>query len=383
MRRHCPRRPRITGLVILALPSLLQAGEIYKSVDANGNVVYSDHADPSTAQTLVQLEDSRYPPQEIHLCGSKNCFTLMRDHGSYHRTDGTDDTWIIETFTARSVVLRRHGVATGGSDVTYAGEVANDRLINVTVDGKPTGGIATGGIDASWGSALNTLPGSNAERDATNLAIMDAGSSGTVSTAQTPPPLPPEEQATLPEPGYLWTPGYWYWREQRYFWIPGAWVQPPQAGFLWTPAYWGPVGTLYTFHPGYWGRTVGFYGGINYGYGYFGNGFTGGRWVGNSFAYNSSVNHLSPAIKNTYAEPSANPGSRSVSSYRVAANASAMSTSAHRAAQPSSSHEMKTSNPVQHVQASAVAPSVAARPKANHAIPVKAAPKNRAASKTM
>jgi hypothetical protein len=52
---------------MLALPSLLLAGEIYKSVDANGNVVYSDHADPATAQTLVQLEDSRYPPQEMHV----------------------------------------------------------------------------------------------------------------------------------------------------------------------------------------------------------------------------------------------------------------------------------------------------------------------------
>jgi hypothetical protein len=61
---------------------------------------------------------------------------------------------------------------------------------------------------------------------------------------------------------------------------------------------------------------VGFYGGINYGYGYFGNGYRGGHWVGNSFAYNVTVNHLSPGvIHNTYAETVASSAGRSSISY--------------------------------------------------------------------
>jgi len=90
----------------------------------------------------------------------------------------------------------------------------------------------------------------------------------------------------------MWTPGYWGWGGGGYYWVPGTWVQPPRVGVLWTPAYWGFVGGVYRFHAGYWGPHVGYYGGINYGFGYVGVGFAGGRWVGNSFAYNRSVNNV-------------------------------------------------------------------------------------------
>jgi hypothetical protein len=46
---------------------------------------------------------------------------------------------------------------------------------------------------------------------------------------------------------------------------------------------------LYVFHPGYWGRHVGYYGGINYGFGYMGVGFVGGMWHGHDFRYNTAV----------------------------------------------------------------------------------------------
>ena len=39
------------------------------------------------------------------------------------------------------------------------------------------------------------------------------------------------------------------------------------------------------------GWHVGFYGGINYGYGYFGRGFEGGRWDNRYFFYNRSVSN--------------------------------------------------------------------------------------------
>jgi hypothetical protein len=86
--------------------------------------------------------------------------------------------------------------------------------------------------------------------------------------------------------------------------VPGTWVQPPRVGVLWTPGYWGFVGGFYGFHAGYWGPHIGFYGGVNYGYGYVGVGFAGGRWVGNSFAYNRSVTNITnvTVVHNVYNE---------------------------------------------------------------------------------
>ena len=46
---------------------------------------------------------------------------------------------------------------------------------------------------------------------------------------------------------------------------------------------------------------VGFYGGVNYGYGYTGNGYWGGRWSGNNFQYNTAVTRVNKTvINNTY-----------------------------------------------------------------------------------
>jgi hypothetical protein len=75
----------------------------------------------------------------------------------------------------------------------------------------------------------------------------------------------------------------------------------PSVGLLWTPGYWGWGGGGYFFHAGYWGPHVGFYGGINYGFGYGGVGFVGGRWNGGVFAYNTAVMHVNTTvIHNTY-----------------------------------------------------------------------------------
>jgi hypothetical protein len=70
---------------------------------------------------------------------------------------------------------------------------------------------------------------------------------------------------------------------------------------LWTPGYWGYNGGQYVFNDGYWGPTVGFYGGINYGFGYPGQGYYGGEWAGDSFRYNTAVTRVDTSvIHNTY-----------------------------------------------------------------------------------
>lgn len=113
-----------------------------------------------------------------------------------------------------------------------------------------------------------------------------------VSINVAPPALPVYVQPACPGIGYIWTPGYWAWDDGDYYWVPGTWVLAPSPGLLWTPGYWGWGGGVYLWHPGYWGPHVGFYGGINYGYGYTGVGFDGGYWRGHDFYYNRAVNNL-------------------------------------------------------------------------------------------
>src|SRR6266581_1480466 len=124
-----------------------------------------------------------------------------------------------------------------------------------------------------------------------------------ISVGFAPPDLPVYEQPICPGEGYIWTPGYWAWDEEDgdYYWVPGTWVMAPEVGFLWTPAYWGWGGRGFVFYEGFWGQVVGFYGGINYGYGYFGRGYEGGRWDGGRFYYNRSVNNVNiTEIHNVY-----------------------------------------------------------------------------------
>ena len=126
------------------------------------------------------------------------------------------------------------------------------------------------------------------------LAVIPASSYAGVfiSVGFAPPVLPVYEQPPCPEPGWMWTPGYWAYGDDGYYWVPGTWVPAPYVGALWTPGYWGWGGGLYVWHPGYWGPHVGYYGGVNYGFGYMGIGFVGGEWRGGVFAYNRAVMHV-------------------------------------------------------------------------------------------
>ena len=124
-----------------------------------------------------------------------------------------------------------------------------------------------------------------------------------IQAEEPPPPLPVYEQPPIPASGYVWTPGYWAWNNYDYYWVPGVWVAPPQPGVLWTPGYWAFVGGAYLFHHGFWGPHVGFYGGVNYGFGYNGQGYEGGRWEGGRLAYNTTVNNFGGVrITNVYTQ---------------------------------------------------------------------------------
>ena len=127
-----------------------------------------------------------------------------------------------------------------------------------------------------------------------NLALVDR-------SPEPPPPLPVYVQPPAPADGYLWVPGYWSLNRYGFFWVPGAWVLAPYQGALWTPGYWGFSNGVYLWNPGYWGPHVGFYGGINYGFGYTGLGYVGGYWKRDRFYYNRSVTNVNiTRVTNVY-----------------------------------------------------------------------------------
>ena len=164
--------------------------------------------------------------------------------------------------------------------------------------------------------AANQAPAPSGSYDNAGYADEYAGTPGdtydaganydqTTSADQPPPELPQYQQPPCPGDNYLWTPGYWNYAQNNtqpgYFWVPGVWVVAPFIGALWTPGYWGAEGLGYGFHHGYWGPHIGFYGGISYGYGYFGRGYEGGYWNRDRFFYNRSVTRINTTVvRNTY-----------------------------------------------------------------------------------
>ena len=189
-----------------------------------------------------------------------------------------------------------------------------------------------------------------------------------------PPALPVYVQPPLPAPGYMWTPGYWAYGDAGYYWVPGVWVHPPSAGLLWTPGYWGFAGGVYGWHAGYWGPHVGFYGGVNYGFGYGGVGFVGGEWRGGVFAYNSAVANFGGVhVTNVYENRTIVEQNTIVNDNHVSFNGGAASRSHASAMEMQAANEHHfhpTANQMQHenfaAQDRAQLASVNRRPPGNH-----------------
>ena len=208
---------------------------------------------------------------------------------------------IIQLYRAgisKSVIAAKINNSTCNFDLTTNG------LVDLKNNGVPDD-IVTTMVNKSSAAPVpdqqqNAAPGDNMPQSSDAATQDDAA----MQAQQAPPELPTYEQPPCPTDGYLWQPGYWAFNLRNgFFWVPGVWVAPPNPGLLWTPSYWGYVNGVYLFHRGYWGATVGFYGGINYGYGYVGVGFIGGGWHEGHFRYNTAVVHVNETvIHNTYVD---------------------------------------------------------------------------------
>jgi len=156
----------------------------------------------AAAQAPQNSGASEALPPVMHFCAF-NCMTLTLKNGRYITTaaDGTTVTgiWTVESFLPESVIIHRRDA--NGFAAVFRGQISKDggRLINVTMNGAPVSGALF-----AWGNALNSVPGSNAERDQRNRQIPQTPSSpapaSTAAPSQTTAQAPPSSStvAALP-----------------------------------------------------------------------------------------------------------------------------------------------------------------------------------------
>jgi hypothetical protein len=186
------------------------------------------------------------------------------------------------------------------------------------------------------------------------MLVISAGLEAQIGVSITipPPALPVYEQPICPAVGYMWTPGYWAYGDDGYYWVPGTWVEVPAVGLLWTPGYWGWNNGFYLWNAGYWGPQVGFYGGINYGFGYTGEGYEGGYWNNGQFYYNRTVNNVNTTtITNVYNKTVVNNTTVNNVSYNGGPAGTTARPTAQEEAAARQKHVPATATQVQHEQA--------------------------------
>lgn len=71
-----------------------------------------------------------------------------------------------------------------------------------------------------------------------------------VELGSAPPPAY-VQAVPSPRPGYVWSDGYWAWRDGRYFWIPGYWIEE-RPGYVWYPEHWEHNGERWHLIRGGW-----------------------------------------------------------------------------------------------------------------------------------
>jgi hypothetical protein len=111
----------------------------------------------------------------IHWC-AKHCITLVWQDGHYTnaKEPGTSE-WLLDSFTKESFVMRRTdyqlktGTAIIGGKAVLSGRISEQG--NSVADGKitwtyhPCCGTGTSPFTAAWGAALESVPGSDQDRD--------------------------------------------------------------------------------------------------------------------------------------------------------------------------------------------------------------------------
>jgi hypothetical protein len=102
---------------------------------------------------------SPQPPTIIHFC-AQHCGSLILDSGPpfdkpHYGSEAAGSIWVVDNFTPESVIIRRTDSRPRPYSAVYTSRISSDG-----------NSISGNGWKMVWGAALNTLPGSDAEREA-------------------------------------------------------------------------------------------------------------------------------------------------------------------------------------------------------------------------
>jgi hypothetical protein len=112
------------------------------------------------------------PPEVLHWC-AQHCTTWRLDKGPpfdkpHYGIEGQGSIVVVERFSYESVIMERTDLNPPGK-ATLRGKVSKDgnSIVTGTIEWTyhPCCGTGTGQFQAAWGSAINTVPGSDAERE--------------------------------------------------------------------------------------------------------------------------------------------------------------------------------------------------------------------------
>ncbi len=132
--------------------------------------------------------------------------------------------------------------------------------------------------------------------------------------------------------------------------------------------YWAWNNGRYFWNAPYWGPQVGYYGGINYGYGYGGNGAAGGRWNNGHFEYNRAANNFgNTRITNAYSQTVVNATPFNHVSFNGGTGGVSLQPSVQQLAAAHQQHTAPLPVQAQHIQAAAANQALLAS--ANHGHP--------------
>ena len=68
-----------------------------------------------------------------------------------------------------------------------------------------------------------------------------------------PPVAVVETPGPVPQPGYIWAPGYYRWYNGAHVWVPGRYIAG-RPGHHWVPDHWEQRGPHYHYVRGRWAR---------------------------------------------------------------------------------------------------------------------------------
>jgi hypothetical protein len=119
-------------------------------------------------------------PPVVHMCAISGCSTgkggtLVLENGHYKNLTtaaGTSDIYAIESFTPDSVVLRRTMSGTYNGVAVLTGHISPQGNTVESGTMKWVGSNDQGGFRMAWGTAIDTIPGSNPELERRAIALM-------------------------------------------------------------------------------------------------------------------------------------------------------------------------------------------------------------------